>query len=87
VLALGSAVPFVGPLTTDGDIKKFLFCRGFGNCTPTEGYQLLVIAQNLFFNHLRVFHRPRVAQLFQDQVMDRRGRTFRTQARLGVARP
>jgi hypothetical protein len=48
MLALGNAVPFVGPLTTDGDIRKFLFCRGFGNCTPTEGYQLLVIAQNLF---------------------------------------
>jgi hypothetical protein len=47
MLALGNSVPFVGPLTIDADIKKFLFCRGFGNCTPTEGYQLLVISQNL----------------------------------------
>jgi hypothetical protein len=47
MLALGNAVPFVGPLTIDADIKKFRCCRGFGNCTPTEGYQLLVISQNL----------------------------------------
>jgi len=26
MLALGNAVPFVGPLTIDSEIKKFLFC-------------------------------------------------------------
>jgi hypothetical protein len=50
MVALGNAVPFVGPLTIDAEIKKFLFCPGFGKCLPIppEGFQLLVIAQNLF---------------------------------------
>ncbi len=49
MVALGNAVPFVGPLTIDAEIKKFLFCPGFGPCLPIppEGYQLLVIAQNV----------------------------------------
>jgi hypothetical protein len=48
--ALGNAVPFVGPLTIDAEIKKFLFCPGFGPCLPIapEYFQLLVIFQNLF---------------------------------------
>jgi hypothetical protein len=50
MLALGNIVPFVGPLTIDAEIKKFLFCPG-GNCPgpviPPEGYQLLVLGQNL----------------------------------------
>jgi Pentapeptide repeats (9 copies) len=49
-LALGNAVPFVGPLTVDAEIKKFLFCP-LGNCPsplmPPDGFQFLVIAQNL----------------------------------------
>ena len=70
MVALGNAVPFVGPLTIDAEIKKFLFCPGFGPCLPIppEGFQLLVIGQNLLSIILRVFHRPCVAQLFQDQV-------------------
>ena len=36
MLALGNAVPFVGPLTIDAEIKKFLFCPG-GNC-PVPAY-------------------------------------------------
>jgi hypothetical protein len=50
MLALGNAVPFVGPLTIDGEIKKFLFCLHDTTCTPIppEGYQLLVVGQNLF---------------------------------------
>ncbi len=49
MVALGNAVPFVGPLTIDAEIKKFLFCPGFGPCLPIppEGFQLLVIGQNL----------------------------------------
>jgi hypothetical protein len=49
MVALGNAVPFVGPLTIDAEIKKFLLCPGFGPCLPIppEGFQLLVIAQNL----------------------------------------
>ncbi len=51
MLALGNAVPFVGPLTIDSEVKKFLFCpSGDGSCLPPippEGFQFLVIAQNL----------------------------------------
>jgi hypothetical protein len=49
MLAFGNAVPFVGPLTIEGEVKKFLFCPGFGPCLPIppEGYQLLVVGQNL----------------------------------------
>ena len=35
---------------------------------PPEGFQLLVIYAKPLFDHLRVFQRPRLAQLFQDQV-------------------
>jgi hypothetical protein len=28
MVVLGNAVPFVGPLTIDAEIKKFLFCGG-----------------------------------------------------------
>jgi uncharacterized protein YjbI with pentapeptide repeats len=52
MLALGNAVPFVGPLTIDAKIKEFLFCpNNAASCLPPippEGFQLLVIAQNLF---------------------------------------
>ena len=51
MVALGNAVPFVGPLAIDAEIKKFLFCAGdvSSKCLaiPPEGFQWLVIAQNL----------------------------------------
>jgi hypothetical protein len=51
MLALGNTVPFVGPLTIDADIKKLLFCpNNAASCLPPlppEGYQLLVLSQNL----------------------------------------
>jgi hypothetical protein len=50
MLALGNTVPFVGPLTIDSEIKKFLFCPGCDAHTPAippEGYQWLVLGQNL----------------------------------------
>ena len=51
IVALGNAVPFVGPLTVDAEIKKFLFCpTGDASCLPPippEWFQLLVIVQNL----------------------------------------
>jgi pentapeptide repeat protein len=49
MVARANAVPFVGPLTIDSDIKKFLFCLNDKDChpIPTECYQWLVIAQNL----------------------------------------
>jgi hypothetical protein len=49
MLAFGNAVPFVGPLTIDAEIKKFLFCPGFDHCLPLppEWFQLLVLVQNL----------------------------------------
>ncbi len=50
MLALGNTVPFVGPLTIDSKVKEFLFCP-WRNCPdpliPPEGYQLLVLGQNL----------------------------------------
>jgi hypothetical protein len=52
MVALGNAVPFVGPLTVDSEIKKFLFCpNNAASCLPPippEGFQILVIFQNLF---------------------------------------
>jgi hypothetical protein len=52
MVALGNTVPFVGPLTIDGEVKKFLFCpSNAASCLPPippEGYQLLVLGQNLF---------------------------------------
>jgi hypothetical protein len=50
MVARANAVPFVGPLTIDSDIKKFLFCLNDKDChpIPPECYQWLVIAQNLF---------------------------------------
>jgi len=52
MLALGNAVPFVGPLTIDAKIKEFLFCpNNDASCLPPippEGFQFLVIFQNLF---------------------------------------
>jgi hypothetical protein len=52
VLALGNAVPFVGPLTIDGKVREFLLCpSGSAECLrqtiPPEGYQWLVLSQNL----------------------------------------
>jgi len=52
MLALGNAVPFVGPLTIDTKVKEFLFCanEAADKCTPIppDGFQFLVIFQNLF---------------------------------------
>jgi hypothetical protein len=52
MLALGNAVPFIGPLTIDTKVKEFLFCAGevADKCVPIppEGFQFLVIFQNLF---------------------------------------
>jgi hypothetical protein len=47
--AFGNAVPFIGPLTIDAEIKKFLFCPGFGPCLPIppEGFQCWLILQNV----------------------------------------
>jgi hypothetical protein len=49
MVAHGNAVPFVGPLTIDAEIKKFLFCPGFGECLPLppNSYQWAVIVQNV----------------------------------------
>jgi len=51
MVAAGNAVPFVGPLTIDSEIKKLLFCPDNAvNCLPPippEGFQLLVISQNV----------------------------------------
>ena len=47
MFALGNAVPVIGPLTIDGDIKKLLYCPGGeGNCLPIW-FQFLVVWQNL----------------------------------------
>lgn len=52
MLANGNAVPFVGPLTIDTKIKEFLLCPNNANSClppiPPEGFQFLVLAQNLF---------------------------------------
>jgi hypothetical protein len=51
MVALGNSVPFVGPLTIDSKVKESLFCP-CRNCPdtfiPPEGYQWLVLGQNLF---------------------------------------
>jgi len=51
ILALGNAVPFVGPLTIDTKIKEFLFCAGevADKCTPIppDGFQFWVVFQNV----------------------------------------
>jgi hypothetical protein len=38
MFVLGSAVPFVGPLTIDAEIEKFLFCGGVvaDGCLPIQ---------------------------------------------------
>ena len=47
MFALGNAVPVIGPLTIDGDMKKLLYCPGGdGICLPIW-FQLLVVWQNL----------------------------------------
>jgi hypothetical protein len=52
MVAGGNAAPFVGPLTVDAEIKKFLFCpTGDASCLPPippEWFQFLVIFQNVF---------------------------------------
>ena len=51
MLAFGNAVPFVGPLTIDADIKKFLFCPSFGalSCPfHRKAFNGWVVFQNLF---------------------------------------
>ncbi|MGO9008406.1 MAG: pentapeptide repeat-containing protein [Beijerinckiaceae bacterium] len=51
MVAFANAVPFVGPLSIDTEIKRFLFCAGAlaDSCPsiPPPGYQWLVISQNL----------------------------------------
>jgi hypothetical protein len=49
MLAFGNTVPFVGPLTIDAEIKKFLFCLREKDCLviPPHGYQWAVVGQNL----------------------------------------
>jgi hypothetical protein len=49
MVARANAVPFVGPLAIDSDIKKFLFCLHDKDCLviPPHGYQWLVVGQNL----------------------------------------
>jgi hypothetical protein len=50
MLTLGSTVPIVGPLTIDSKVREFLLCP-CGNCPapimPPDGYQWLVLSQNL----------------------------------------
>jgi hypothetical protein len=48
-VARANAVPFVGPLAIDSDIKKFLFCLNDKDChpIPPKCYQWLVVGQNL----------------------------------------
>jgi uncharacterized protein YjbI with pentapeptide repeats len=50
MLALGNTVPFIGPLTIDSKVKEFLLCPS-GDCPapimPPDGYQWLVLSQNL----------------------------------------
>lgn len=61
--SVANSIPFVGPLTVDGDVKKFLFCGETGKgvetaaasaakaatCVPLppRGFQLATIGQNL----------------------------------------
>jgi hypothetical protein len=49
MVGLANALPFIGPLTIDSDIKKFLYCAEAEPChsVPPHFYQSLVIAQNL----------------------------------------
>jgi hypothetical protein len=51
MVALGNAVPFASPLTSDAEVKKLLFCAGdvSGNCLPIPPawFQFLVSCQNL----------------------------------------
>jgi uncharacterized protein YjbI with pentapeptide repeats len=51
MVALGNAVPFMGSLTSDAEVKKLLFCADdvAGKCLPIppEKFQLLVSTQNL----------------------------------------
>jgi hypothetical protein len=49
MLAFGNAAPFVGPLTVDAEIKKFLFCPGFGDCLPVPpgNFQVWLVVQNV----------------------------------------
>jgi hypothetical protein len=50
MVARANAVLFIGPLTIDSDIKKFLFCLNDKGCRPIPPvcYQWQVIGQNLF---------------------------------------
>jgi uncharacterized protein YjbI with pentapeptide repeats len=49
MLAFGNAVPFVGPLTVDAEVKKFLFCPGFGSSLPMppDGFQVWLVVHNV----------------------------------------
>ena len=71
MLALGNAVPFVGPLTIDFEIKEFLFCpNNAASCLPPippEGFQFLMIFQ-IFRSPASSSSASPCALLFQDQV-------------------
>jgi hypothetical protein len=58
MVALGNAVPFVGSLTSDAEVKKLLFCADdvAGKCLPIppEKFQLLVSGQN-FLSIILIF--------------------------------
>jgi hypothetical protein len=75
MVAGANAVPFIGSRTVDADLKKALFCveDASDRCIPIppKCYQWPVVFQNVIFNHPRLFHRPRLAQLFQNQVKRR----------------
>lgn len=49
MLALANALPFVGSLALDAEVKKFLFCPGYGKCLPIppEWYQCVATLQSL----------------------------------------
>jgi hypothetical protein len=59
MLAVGNAVPFVGHLSIDAGIKKFLYCPdnvcGERAPIPPFGVQVLVIVQNVVSIALIVF--------------------------------
>ena len=72
ILARGNAVPFVGPLTIDAEVKKFLILRGRRlQHTPAHSSRRLSMAGDRAeprVDRALFFHRHGVAQLFQDQV-------------------
>ena len=62
IVALGNAVPFMGSLTSEAEVKKLLFCADdvAGKCLPIppEKFQLLVSGQNFLSVGRRTFSKP-----------------------------